>query len=65
MLKKTAKSKNFHLIAPTEQLRFDFFNDYSNMYIKNEISINNLSLDYDLNPTPELNNSLLLLGNNG
>jgi hypothetical protein len=28
MVKKTSKSKNFHLISPQEQLRYDFFKSY-------------------------------------
>jgi hypothetical protein len=30
MMKKTARSKNFHLISPQEQLRFDFFKSHIN-----------------------------------
>jgi len=48
MLKKTAKAKNFHLIAPVEQLRFDFFNDYNTSFLNNDIENNNLLANHDL-----------------
>jgi len=63
MLKKTSKAKNFHLIAPVEQLRFDFFNNYNSSLLKNNMETNNLVLHYDSVLT-NLNSSEYLLLNN-
>jgi Heme/copper-type cytochrome/quinol oxidases, subunit 2 len=42
MVKKTSKTKNFHLISPQEQLRYDFFKTYDSNLSKNLMNVNNL-----------------------
>jgi heme/copper-type cytochrome/quinol oxidase subunit 2 len=49
MVKKTSKSKNFHLISPQEQLRFDFFKTYNDNLTMESIKSNNLDLDLNVN----------------
>jgi len=61
MLKKTAKAKNFHLIAPVEQLRFDFFNDYNTSFIKDDMENNNLLVNHDSILTNYNTNDYLVL----
>jgi hypothetical protein len=45
MLKKTSKSKNFHLISPVEQLRFDFFKNYISTENELKFRDDNLNLN--------------------
>jgi len=42
MVKKTSKSKNFHLISPQEQLRYDFFKSYDTNLSLSKIQENNV-----------------------
>lgn len=42
MVKKTSKTKNFHLISPQEQLRYDFFKSYDSNLSKTLMNNNNL-----------------------
>lgn len=42
MVKKTSKTKNFHLISPQEQLRYDFFKSYDLNLSKSLMNSNNL-----------------------
>jgi len=42
MVKKTSKSKNFHLISPQEQLRYDFFKTYDSNLSLSRMQENNL-----------------------
>jgi hypothetical protein len=61
MVKKTAKSKNFHLISPQEQLRFDFFKHYNSNLTTENISKNNVDLNLNIAnsfPYNEFNSNL-------
>ena len=42
MVKKTSKTKNFYLISPQEQLRYDFFKSYDSNLSKSLMNKNNL-----------------------
>jgi|NOAtaT_6_FD_contig_61_4110339_length_1693_multi_5_in_0_out_0_3 hypothetical protein len=64
MLRKTAKAKNYHLIAPVEQLRFDFFNTYNNFAKTDIMENNNLIVNHDSIITDYNLNDYLILNNN-
>lgn len=68
MLKKTSKSKNFHLISPQEQLRYDFFKSYDSNLSLSKITESVLNSPFLRNYTHfynDLNGSYKLLQNNG
>jgi hypothetical protein len=46
MVKKTSKSKNFNLISPQEQLRFNFYKTYDVNLSLNKINNSNLFADF-------------------
>jgi len=45
MVKKNLKSKNFNLISPVEQLKFDFFKKSNEFSLLDNINNNNLYLN--------------------
>lgn len=51
MVKKTSKSKNFHLISPQEQLRYDFFKSYDSTLSLSKMNDSNLINSYVRNGT--------------
>jgi len=67
MVKKTSKSKNFHLISPQEQLRYDFFKTYDTNLTLSRIQESNLINSITRNTTRFYNdfnsNYKLLQGN--
>jgi len=67
MVKKTSKSKNFHLISPQEQLRYDFFKSYDSNLTISKIQENNLNSPFIRNTTlffNDLNSNYKLLNGN-
>jgi heme/copper-type cytochrome/quinol oxidase subunit 2 len=44
---KFARSKNFHLISPQEQLQYNFYEAYNNLIISDKLSKKNINLSHE------------------
>jgi hypothetical protein len=60
MVKKTVKSKNFNIISPIDQLKFDFFYNFEKSNFQSILKNNNLNVNHpNLSSALNLNKKIL------